>query len=281
MTSLNVFSLILAVGASIGLFRIALASRPSQRTVWLFAGLLTLAGGLIGARFGYVILHSTYFSKHFFESFAFWRGGLTWEGAFGGALLSLLAAKKIWQWSFFSLLDRLSLLLLPLAVAGWLACWQSGAAYGQTLPVDAWWGITMIDESGMAVLRTPLQPLGAISLLVFMGFTELVLLQNQTVGWKGILACLVFSADMLLFSFLRADPVQRWLGLRPDSWAAILFTLAGIAAVLWILYREGKIKIDIDYKKLWQSIVDFCKNLIDKIKKLRKPHEIKTGTGTD
>ncbi len=281
MTSLNAFSLILTTGASIGLVRIALASRPSQRTVWLLAGLLTLAAGLIGARLGYVLLHLNYFSKHILESFAFWRGGLTWEGALGGALLSLLLAKKIWQWSYFSLLDRLSLLLLPVGVAGWLACWQSGAAYGQTLPVDAWWGMQAVDETGLAALRTPLQPLGAISLLVFMGFTELVILQNKTVGWMGSLACLVFSADMLLLSFLRAEPVQRWLGLRPDSWAGILFTLAGTAAVLFILYREGQIKINIDYKKLWQTVVDFCKRIIEKIKKLRKPHEVKAGTGTD
>lgn len=279
MTSLNAFSLILATGASFGLFRIALASRPSQRMVWLLAGLLTLAGGVIGARLGYVVLHSTYFSKHFFESFALWRGGLTWEGALGGGLLMLLLAKKIWQWSFFSLLDRLSLLLLPLGVAGWLACWLSGAAYGQPLPVAAWWGIQAIDEAGLLALRTPVQPLGAISLLVFMGFTELVILQNQTVGWKGSLACLVFSADMLLFSFLRADPSQRWLGLRPESWAAILFTIAGIAAVLWILYREGKIAINIDFKQIYRSVIEFLKNFIEKIKRLRKPHETEAGTG--
>jgi phosphatidylglycerol:prolipoprotein diacylglycerol transferase len=281
MTSLNAFSLILATGASFGLFRIALASRPSQRMVWLLAGLLTLGGALLGARLGYVVLHLSYFSKHILESFAFWRGGLTWVGALGGALLTLLLAKKIWQWSFFSLLDRLSLLLLPLGVAGWLACWLSGAAYGQPLPVAAWWGIQAIDEASLLALRTPVQPLAAISLLVFMGFTELVILQNQTIGWKGSLACLVFSADMLLFSFLRADSSQRWLGLRPESWAGILFTLAGIAAVLWILFREGKIKINIDFKQIYKSIIAFLKNIIDKIKKLRKPHETETGTGTD
>lgn len=281
MTSLNVFSLILATGASFGLFRIALASRPSQRMVWLLAGLLTLGGALLGARLGYVFLHLSYFTNNPLQIPAFWLGGLTWEGALGGGLLTLLLAKKIWQWSFFSLLDKLSLLLLPLGVAGWLACWLSGAAYGQPLPVAAWWGIEAIDEAGLLALRTPVQPLAAISLLVFMGFTELVILQNQTVGWKGSLACLVFSADMLLFSFLRADPSQRWLGLRPESWAGILFSLTGIAAVLWILYREGKIAINIDFKQIYRSVIEFLKNTIEKFKRLRKPHEIETGTGTN
>jgi phosphatidylglycerol:prolipoprotein diacylglycerol transferase len=274
MITLNGFSLILATGASFGLFRIALASRSSQRTAWLLAGLLSLFGALVGTRLGYVLEHLHFFSVHPVQIAAFWLGGLAWEGALAGGLLVLLLAKKIWQWSFFSLLDKLSLLILPLGVACWLASWQTGAAYGQTLPVPAWWGIQSLDETGMLSLRTPVQPLAAISLLVFLGFTELVTGQNKTPGWKGILACLVFSADMLLFSFLRADPTQTWLSLRIETWAAIVYTLSGILALLWILYKNGKIVFSIKFK----LNLDFIKRILARI---RKPHETEPGTGTD
>jgi phosphatidylglycerol:prolipoprotein diacylglycerol transferase len=274
MFTLNTFSLILAVGASFGLFRIALTSRSSQRTVWLLAGLISLLGALIGARIGYVLEHLHYFSAYPGQIASIWLGGLTWEGALTGSLLSLLIIRKFWQWSFFTLLDKLSMLLLPIGVAGWLACWQAGVAYGETLPVAAWWGIETLDESGLLALRTPVQPLAAISLVVFLGFVELATNQSKLTGWKGSLNCLVFSADMLLFSFLRADPVQTCGGLRFETWAAMVYTLSGIAALLWILHQNGKINLKINI----HINFDFVKRILARI---RKPHEIEPGTRTN
>jgi phosphatidylglycerol:prolipoprotein diacylglycerol transferase len=229
---------------------------------------------LIGARIGYVLEHLHYFSAYPGQIASIWLGGLTWEGALTGSLLSLLIIRKFWQWSFFTLLDKLSMLLLPIGVAGWLACWQAGVAYGETLPVAAWWGIETLDESGLLALRTPVQPLAAISLVVFLGFVELATNQSKLTGWKGSLNCLVFSADMLLFSFLRADPVQTCGGLRFETWAAMVYTLSGIAALLWILHQNGKINLKINI----HINFDFVKRILARI---RKPHEIEPGTRTN
>jgi prolipoprotein diacylglyceryltransferase len=276
MFSLNPFSLILAIGASFGLFRIALSSRPAQRPDWLLAGLLSLVGALIGARLGYCLLHIHYFLTHLIEIPQFWLGGFTWEGALAGGMLFLLIAKSIWKWSFLSLLDRVSLLLLPMGVAGWLACWLTGVAYGQTLPTGSWWGIQAVDETGIASLRSPVQPLAAISLLVFMGFTELLLYQTKTTGKKGILALLVFSADMLLFTFLRADPAQTWLGLRFETWAAMIYTLSG-AATLILLLVPKRMRKD-KHKSARKPFTDLFASIFTK---KRKPHETEPGTGTN
>jgi phosphatidylglycerol:prolipoprotein diacylglycerol transferase len=269
MTLFNGFSLLLAIGASFGLFQIALESLRSQRNAWLLAGSLTLFGSLVGARLGYVLENLHYFGAHAGQIAAFWLGGLTWEGALAGGLLALILEKKIWQWSFFSLLDRLSLLLLPVGIAGWLGCWLTGVAYGQTLPNGVWWGIHTLDESGTLALRVPVQLLAAISLAVFLGFSELIIQRGKVTGWRGSLLTLIFSADMLLFSFLRADPAQTWLGLRFESWAALVYTVLSSAAILWILYKKGKL----------DKIVEFIKKLISKIEKLI--HEIKSRTRTN
>jgi len=61
MISLNIYSLILATGASFGLFRIALAVPSAQRMDWLLAGLFTLFGALVGARAGYVLEYLSFF----------------------------------------------------------------------------------------------------------------------------------------------------------------------------------------------------------------------------
>ncbi len=237
MTLFNGFSLILAIGASFGLFQIALESLRSQRNEWLLAGSLTLGGALVGARLGYVLENLHYFSTHPGQTAAIWLGGLTWEGALAGGLLALLLAKKIWQWSFFSLLDRLSLLLLPVGIAGWLGCWLTGVAYGQTLPNGVWWGIRTLDETGTLALRVPVQLLAAISLAAFLGFSELIVRGGKPTGWRGSLLTLIFSADMLLFSFLRADPAQTGSVLRMSLGPVVIY-LFWYHCVIWT-FKEG------------------------------------------
>jgi len=273
MPSLNPFSLILALGASFGLFRIALASKSAQRLDWLLVGLFTLVGALIGSRLGYTLLHISYFMAHPVEIAQFWLGGFTWEGALGGGLLFLFFAKLIWQWPFLNLLDRISLLLLPMGLAGWLGCWLTGAGYGQILTTGSWWGIQTLDETGTSALRTPVQPLAAISLVVFMGFAELLLYPSQTTGKKGFVAGLIFSADMLLFSFLRADPTLTWQNLRIETWAAMLYTLAGAVALICLLLHERK--GDEKSEQRYQPINDFFARIFAK---KRKSHETESGT---
>lgn len=276
MFNLNPFSLILALGASFGLFRIAMASKPAQRLDWLLAGVFTLIGALIGARLGYTLLHINYFLTNPVEIPQFWLGGFTWEGAFAGGLLFLFFAKLIWQWPFLNLLDRISLLILPLGLAGWLGCWLTGVGYGQVLPTGSWFAIQALDETGTLALRVPVQPLGAISLAIFMGFAELLLYPTQTIGKKGVVACLVFSADMLLFSFLRADPAQTWQGLRFESWTAMLYTLCGMA--VYILLSIGEKATPQKTERKHNPIIA---RMTQFLAKKRKPHETEPGTRTN
>jgi hypothetical protein len=51
---------------------------------------------------------------------------------------------------------------------------------------------------------------------------------------------------MLVLSFLRADPSQRWYGLRFDSWTALVFLgicviILAVVAINWTLKKtDGK-----------------------------------------
>lgn len=99
----------------------------------------------------------------------------------------------------------------------------------------------MVDETGQMGLRAPVQLLAALSLIVFLGVLELWLAKTETIGLGGLLVCLVFSVDMLLFSFLRADPAQSWLGLRIETWAAMVYTLLGIVGTIGILLKKWHI----------------------------------------
>lgn len=247
MNSLSFASAIIGLGASLGLFRIAWASPSGQRNPWILSGLISLLGALIGARLFFVLEHLSFFSIHPGDVLQFWLGGLSWPGALAGAVAIIPLSARIWQWKFSDLLDRVSLIVLPLAVSAWLACWLSGTAYGQPLPEGSWWGITVMDEAGQMALRNPVQPLAALSMITFIGFLEYMSGKIQTSGLKGISICLVFCADMLLFSFLRADPAPIWHGLRIETWAAIVYTLMGIIAVIWVTSNK---KIIIFYQNV-------------------------------
>ncbi len=235
LASIHSFSLLLAIGASFGLWRLALTSPTGQRLNWLLSGMLVLVGALLGARVAYVLEHLHYYGLYPREIIQIWQGGLAWEGALAGALLAVALATRLWQWGFWQLCDRLVVMLMPLSIAAWLACLLEGSAYGITLPQGTWWGLSVLDESGLYSLRSPVQPLAALSLLVFLGLAELLLRKANRPGLCSTVLLLIFSLDMLLFTFMRADPAQSWLGLRIESWAALIYTFAAILSTISIL----------------------------------------------
>jgi len=240
MSTYSLFSLLLGVGASFGLLWLTTAVPAAQRLHWLLAALLTLLGALIGARAGYVLEHLAYFSAHAGEMMRFWLGGLTWEGGLAGGLLTVPLVVRWWKWPFLLVIDQLSRLLFPLGVAGWAGCWLTGLGYGTSLGGNFWWGMQTLDESGQLSLRTPVQPVAMLSLLVFLGVLELWLSRHSETprGRRGLATWLIFNATMLPFTFLRADPAPGWLGLRAETWLAMVYTLLGILGTIRFLLMK-------------------------------------------
>lgn len=218
--------MLLGAGAAIGLARVAGNSPINERLRWLLYALIIQAAALIGARIGYVAEHFSYYSTHWLEAIQPWQGGLTWQGAVLGAVIALVLICLLRHQPLLPALDRMSLMIVPLGALVWTGCWTEGIAYGITLPEGTWWGVPAADGAGQTLLRAPVQLLAAISLMVFMGVLELALARVNRPGIRGGLAGLVFSLHMLLFTFLRADPAPSLLGLRLETWYAIL--IAGI-----------------------------------------------------
>lgn len=238
---MNSFSLIVGTGAVVALLRILLEAPAASRIKWLTAGLITQLGALIGARIGFVLACGTYFSTHRIEIVQITKGGLSWPGALAGALLFAWLALRLLRLPLRSGVDLLSRMLLPIAASIWLAGWQAGIAYGQTLPADTWWGLQTADESGLIALRVPVQPAAVLSLLFMMGFCEWLTRSARRDGLKAAVSFAVLSTHSLLFSFMRYDSVQRFFGLRLDALAAILFTLVSL---VWLILLLRKPKPD-------------------------------------
>jgi prolipoprotein diacylglyceryltransferase len=203
------------------------------------SALITLFGCLLGSRIAYVAFHSSYYAAHQLESVEIWKGGLAWPGAVAGGLLGLALVALVWRLPLALLADRLIPLASPLAIAVWLGCWQSGVAYGARLPQGAWWGLPTRDETGAVYLRFPVQPLAALTLVIFFWWLEVKSFPRERPGRLASLAGLGLAVNLMVFSLLRADPSQLWVGLRPDVWMAFGFALLCLLAYALTL-RKGK-----------------------------------------
>lgn len=240
---MNYFSLILGVGGSIALLRIAQLTSADRLLRWLLAGIFTLAGALTGARLGFVAAYRDYFSTHTSEIYRIASGGLSWPGAMAGAILFALISLLIFRLPLLKGFDVLSRMLLPLATAIWLGGWQAGIAFGQLLPSGTWWGMMLRDESGLTALRVPVQPAALVSLLLILGLIEWLIRGVKKEGLKAAVSFFVLSLHSLLFSFMRYDSVQSLFGFRLDSWAAIFFSvLAGLFFIL-VLFKKKNINL--------------------------------------
>lgn len=235
------FSMLVGMGASLGLWRVASRAPRNAVLQWLNAGLITLLAMLVGARLGFAAQRPAYFAAHIGEIFTFWRGGLSWGGAALGAWLAAAGIALTYRQSFVITVDRLFGLIGPLAVAVWLGCWPAGVAYGRLLPDDTIWGIYALDEAGYTQLRWPLQPLAAASLALLFIVFERRVVYWKTPGRAAALGLVVFSCHLVLFSFLRADPVLTWWGVRADVWSAVLLLLVSLIFAAWNLIHPPRL----------------------------------------
>jgi prolipoprotein diacylglyceryltransferase len=246
-------TLILGLGTSLGLAWVAWAAAEQQRTFLLDAGLLALAGALIGGRAGFVFQHWAYFQSNPIESLQVFRGGLSGAGALAGGFLALVCLAAITRQSLTSLSYSLLPLAAAITVSAWLACWLDGCAYG--VATDAWWGVPARDETGAVTRRIPTQLIGALLTLAW--FVPLRASRGSTVagssGKQGLVAGLGFlglSLELLLSSFVRADPGPSaleyfahsgstpLLRLSMETWGAIVLMVLSILGISMAILKS-------------------------------------------
>jgi phosphatidylglycerol:prolipoprotein diacylglycerol transferase len=226
-----------------GLALVAWRSPAEYRTRYLDAGLWAMLGALICGRLAFVLTNWSYFKHNTVEIPLIYQGGFSWVGALLGGLLALALTAAIYQRPFGTLADALLPLLGTLSVSAWLACWLDGCAYGQT--TDAWWGLPAKDEWGIISSRAPIQLIGALLSASLIGILIWGVVRRVSPGVATSLSIFGLSAIILLLSFLRVDPSQRWQGLRYDSWASlILLGISGLALLVTLVKRVRNQPID-------------------------------------
>ena len=234
--AMSLFALLIGLGASLGLWQVARSAPEDQAGRWVDAGLGVLVGMLVGARLAYGSIHPAYFATRPLEILAVWQGGLSGWGAVAGGLIAAFAAAPLLKQPLRVVLDRLSPLVAPLAVLGWLACGQAGCAYGPQLAPTAWLGLPMTDEWGRILLRFPLQPVAALLLLGYNGLIAVTLTGPLKPGLRGALTGLGLAAVQFGAALFLAEPGPTWYGLVYDAWVALalgVISLGLMGVALW------------------------------------------------
>jgi prolipoprotein diacylglyceryltransferase len=237
---LFIFSFLIGFSASIALLRLALTVDAIQRTRWLINGFIVLAAALLGSRLAYVLLHTNYYSTRGSEVLNLGAGGLWWPGALAAGLLIVLVIALVRRIALGSTMDKFSVMLLPLAVSFWLASWSAGVAYGARLDPSIWWGLPSLDLTGVIANRVPVQPAAALTLLLLLGGAEWLGKEKFYNGRRAGLLILFLSVHALVFSFMRADPILHWLGLRLDIWVCLFMILVALLLFVFTFAVKSK-----------------------------------------
>lgn len=224
-------SIFLGMGATLGLLWVGWQSPDKVALQAVNSGLIALVGGLFLGRVAFIAAHWSYYQANWDKIPQINLGGLAWSGALAGGVLAAIVYARFTHQPAGRLLDALIPLVGMLALSAWLACWLDGCFYGQIQ--DSWWALPARNEWGGMARRVPVQLLGA---LLSLGTFWLVERQQKRLPAPGLAALLFLVAlllQLLVLSFLRADPVPAWQGVHLDSWAA--FGLAGIALLALLI----------------------------------------------
>ena len=243
----NAFPWILTLAVAAGLAWLLLPTLAEQRSTTrrqashkseapFEAGLAALAGGVIGARLGFVLTHSAYFSEDLWEVARLWRGGLSGPGAVLGALCGVGLYAVVTRQQFCMLADALAAPALAVAAAAWLGCLADVCAYGLpargSLRLPALPGILQV-----RLPRWPTQAAGAVACLLALLFLLTRRGVTLPTGVPALVALLAISLSGLAISCLRGDPASMLAGVRLEAlgWAAI----AVFSASAFALTRRG------------------------------------------
>jgi phosphatidylglycerol:prolipoprotein diacylglycerol transferase len=229
------FPLVFALGSLASLLWLALSGPAAGIVARVDAGLSALAGGLIGARAGFVLVHLAYYAARPAEILQFWQGGLSAIGGAVGAVIGLGLYCLATRQAFWPLADALAIPVTIMGLASWSGCLLDGCAYGRRASLG-WLTPPAPDMFGTYAARLPTQAAGALYSLAVLAFLQRLHGQRRLPGWDVCLSVALVFAGSLALAFTRGDPSPSLAGLRLDGLGAgvsLALALAALGTRVW------------------------------------------------
>ncbi len=232
---MQLFSVMLGAGSLLGLL-LAGWRAPRKETIrYVDAAVMSLLVALLASRAVFVAVDWGYYAAHPLEIVEVWQGGLSGTGALIGGVLAVVILAAGWKFPAGVLADTLLPLAGALTVTSWLGCWLGTCAYGQAS--TAWWVVPGRDEWGVLAGRVPVQLMGASLTLLLTWLIDAWGRRLQVAGLSAATGLLGMASVIFALSYLRADPVPIWRGLRLEAWGALGLMALSACTVVVLLVR--------------------------------------------
>lgn len=189
-----------------------------------------LAGGILGARLGFIVQELDYYREHPNELLSLQFDGLT---SFGGVILAIvvliLMSRRLRQPPLL-IMDVLAPGFLLGNVFGRIGCLLNGCCYGGHC--DLPWAIPV---QGMPGLYHPAQVYDALMNLAFLAFFFLVLDRRPLrIGQSTGFILIAYGVSRFLYEFWRAGTTSTTIAGLPITEAQVAALLVATAgAILW------------------------------------------------
>ncbi len=207
-------------------------------TLWL------VVAGVAGARLWEMAFTWEEYAAAPWERLAFWKGGMSIQGAVAGGLLAALLFARWRRIRVWELLDILAPSVILGQGIGRIGCFLSGDAFGRPVSevpwMPSWVGVIYAPESPAYQVfgQTPLIPAELFEGLLDLAILAFLLLytpRREVPGRTVLLYGLLYSAVRFGLEFLRADSLMAG-GLKVAQLASVA-AMAACAILLVIRYR--------------------------------------------
>lgn len=231
---MNWYSLLIGVGASLGLLQVSQRVPAKQSLRWTAAGLVLLITALVGARAAYVWLFPEYYKTYPQAAWQITQGGLAWPGALISSMAAFFIATLLLHAPLGQAADAFAPLFVTVAITAWLGAAFTGVAYGAEIYQGIPWAVPSTQPDGILTYRWPLQLTAALTLLYIAWRFDRRSAEWRLPEMRAAVTGLLLAAHTALFSYWRADGGLMYNGLRVDYAATAL--LGGIC-LLGLLTR--------------------------------------------
>ena len=169
--------------------------------------LILIIFGVIGARIGYIIQSTNYFSQHLPEIFKLWDGGLSIHGAILGGIAGLLIAAKTYHYNAALAANIITPQLFLAGAIGRFGNFFNSEIIGQ--PTTIWWKMFVPDTSRPFGFENHsyFHPVFLYEAILFLFFYFIYILISKKTGIKyGFAYTMVFySLTRVIIEFWRID----------------------------------------------------------------------------
>jgi phosphatidylglycerol---prolipoprotein diacylglyceryl transferase len=204
--------------------------------------IITIAGGIIGARVFYIVDHFSYFAERPLEVFAITEGGLAIYGAVIGGFLTVTALCLLRGLPYGQVIDSIAPGLAVGQAVGRIGCLINGDAWGAR--TDWPFAVTYTHPDALIpnrLLNEPTHPYPIYDMVMNAAIVAIIWrLRRERLPNGALFAVfsMLYAATRFLISYVREERVWFW-GLQQAQVVALVVLLISTIAFIWLLRRGG------------------------------------------